>query len=96
MRSPELKGMEKRARYLLRSLTGQAGPNITEKSLRFIALTKLVVLAFENLNDHETLMKENIIPPNYGDLVKPKIVLEAHLTPSIIELSVGEGIPAMV
>ena len=35
-----------------------------------MALTKLVVLAFENLNDHE--MKENIIPPNYGDLIKAK------------------------
>ena len=67
-----------------------------KKSLRLIALTKLVVLAFENLNDHETLMKENIIPPNYGDLMKPKILLEAHLTPSIIGLSVGEGTPAMV
>ena len=67
-----------------------------KKTLRFIALTKLVVLAFKNLNDHETLTKENITPANYGDLIKPKIVLEAHLTPLIIELSVGEGIPAMV
>ena len=67
-----------------------------KKSRRLIALTKLVVLAFENLNDHETLMKENIIPPYYGDLMKPKILLEAHLTPSIIGLSVGEGTPAMV
>ena len=67
-----------------------------KKSLRFIALTKLVILAFENLSDHETLMKNNIIPPNYGDLIKPKILLGARLTPSIIGLSVGEGIPAMV
>ena len=37
----------------------------------------MVVLAFENLYDNETLMKENIIPPNYGDFIKPKIVLEA-------------------
>ena len=41
-------------------------------------------------------MKENIIPPNYGDLIKPKILLEAHLSPLITGLSVGEGIPAMV
>ena len=81
--------MEKWARY-------KQGQTFPKKSLRFIALTKLVVLAFENLNDHETLMKENIIPPNYGDLMKPKILLEAHLTPSIIGLSVGEGTPAMV
>ena len=67
-----------------------------KKTLRFIALTKLVVLAFENLNDHENLMKNDIIPPNYGDLIKPKIILGARLTPSIIGLSVGEGIPAMV
>ena len=37
-----------------------------------------------------------IMNPHYGDLIKPKIVLGAHLTPSIIGLSVGEGIPAMV
>ena len=48
--------MEKWARY-------KQGQTFPKKSLRFIALTKLVVLAFENLNDHETLMKENIIPP---------------------------------
>ena len=41
-------------------------------------------------------MKENTISPYYGDLIKPKILLEAHLTPSIIGLSVGEGIPAVV
>ena len=81
--------MEKWARY-------KQGQTFPKKSLRFIALTKLVVLAFENLNDHETLMKENIIPPNYGDLIKPKNVLKTHLAPSIIELSLGEGIPAMV
>ena len=81
--------MEKWARY-------KQGQTFPKKSLRFIALTKLVVLAFENLNDHETLMKENIIPPNYGDLIKPKIVLKTHLAPSIIELSLGEGKPAMV
>ena len=51
---------------------------------------------FENLNDHETLMKENIIPPNFGDLIKRKILLEANLAPSITGLSVGDGIPAMV
>ena len=48
--------MEKWAKY-------KQGQTFPKKSLRFIALTKLVVLAFENLNDHETLMKENIIPP---------------------------------
>ena len=95
MSSPELKGMEKRARYLFRSLTGQAGPNISAKII-VIVITKLVVLAFENLNDHETLIKENIIPPNYGDIIKPKIVFKTHLAPSIIELSLGEGVPAMV
>ena len=42
--------MEKWARY-------KQGQTFPKKSLRFIALTKLVVLAFENLNDHETLMK---------------------------------------
>ena len=41
-------------------------------------------------------MKENIVPPNYGDLIKPKILLEEHLTPSINGLSVGEGTPVMV
>ena len=48
--------MEKWARY-------KQGQTFPKKSLRFIALTKLVVLAFENLNDLETLMKENVIPP---------------------------------
>ena len=37
-----------------------------------IALTELVVLTFENLDDHETLVKENIIPPNSGDIIKSK------------------------
>ena len=71
--------MEKWARY-------KQGQTFPKKSLRFIALTKLVVLAFENLNDNETLMKENIIPPNYGDLMKPTILLEAHLTLSLIHI----------
>lgn len=30
----------------------------------FVALTKLVVLALENLYGHETLVKENVIPAN--------------------------------
>ena len=30
----------------------------------FVALTKLVVLAFENFYGHETLVKENVIPAN--------------------------------
>ena len=96
MRSLELEGMGKWARYLLRSLTGQAGPNISEKITSIRHPYEVVVLAFENLNDHETLMKENIVPPNYGDLIKPKILLEEHLTPSINGLSVGEGTPVMV
>ena len=68
-------------------------------TLPFIALTKLIVLALKTLKimkSNKTIMKENIIPPNHGDLIKPKILLEAHLTPLITGLSVGEGIPAMV
>ena len=30
----------------------------------FVALTKLVVLAVDNLKDHESLVKENIISAN--------------------------------
>ena len=30
----------------------------------FVALTRLVVLALENLYGHETLVKENVIPAN--------------------------------
>ena len=37
-----------------------------------IAHTELVVLAFQNRDDHETLMKENIISPNSGGIIKPK------------------------
>ena len=59
----------------------------------------LIVLALKTLmimKSNKTIIKENIIPPNYGDLIKPKILLEAHLTPLITGLSVGERIPAMV
>jgi len=38
----------------------------------FISPTKLVVLTFGDLNDHESLIKENVIPPYPGNIVEPK------------------------
>ena len=58
--------------------------HLQKKTLPFITLTKLIVLSLKTLmimKSNKTIMKENIIPPNYGDLIKPKILLEAHLTP---------------
>ena len=47
----------------LKKLTRTSGArNLGE--YHFAALTKLVVFAVENLNDRETLVKENIIPAN--------------------------------
>ena len=87
MRSLELEGWENgqgtsRAKHFRKNHSDSS----PLQSWSFLLLRTLMIM-----NPHE-----NIIPPNYGDLIKPKIVLGAHLTPSIIGLSVGEGIPAMV
>ena len=47
----------------LKKLTRTSGARNLRKN-HFVVLEKLVVLAVENLNDHETLVKENIIPAN--------------------------------
>ena len=98
---PGARGDGKMSKVPLKKLerTSRAKHFQKKKTLPFIALTKLIVLALKTLmimKSNKTIMKENIIPPNYGDLIKPKILLEAHLTPLITGLSVGEGIPAMV
>jgi len=38
----------------------------------FLSPTKLVVLTFGDLNNHESLVKENVIPLYPGDIVEPK------------------------
>lgn len=42
----------------------------------FVALSRLVVLALENVYDYETLMKENVIPAN--DLKKGSELQNVH------------------
>ena len=57
-------------RYFLRSLTGHA--RLGSSNSYFVCSTKLDVLTFGDLNDHESLVKENVITPYPGNLVEPK------------------------
>ena len=38
----------------------------------FVSQTKLDVLTFEELNDHESFVKENLITPYPGNIIEPK------------------------